>query len=339
MVTNSYPVKCSILMPCYNRAMFLSEAFQCIKEQKFRNFELIIIDDGSRDDTAQKIEILKSISDHTVKYIYQENAGAYAARQRGITECQGEYIAFYDSDDIWLENHLEECISELDKNSDVDWVFGPCTRVNVDTGKVLVENHLLQEPASQGILKLRKSTRGSLNVIDDSNLVAYLLRSGWGIGLQHSVLRRSLFDNNSFWTDLRNGDDRFFLIRAIKRGAIVGYIDSIQTIYRVHGDNSSAVNSSDDPEKALHVHKNIVKGYERIKEKESLTSNEILMINKRISDEYFWLIGYNIYYYFGDYANALNSFKKGLKIDPFNFYKIKTYFLLWIKLTLRVLKQ
>lgn len=94
----------SIILPTYNRAQYLPKAIKSVQEQTFSNWELIIIDDGSTDNTN---EVVNSFNDPRIKYIYQDNAERSAARNNGIRNATGDWICFLDSDDYYLPNHLE----------------------------------------------------------------------------------------------------------------------------------------------------------------------------------------------------------------------------------------
>ena len=102
----------SIVIPTYNRAHFLSKAIESILAQTYINWELLIIDDGSTDNTKELV--LKYI-DSRIRYIWQENQERSAARNNGIKQAKGEYICFLDSDDYFLENHLEVFYNEIEK--------------------------------------------------------------------------------------------------------------------------------------------------------------------------------------------------------------------------------
>jgi glycosyltransferase involved in cell wall biosynthesis len=97
----------SVIIPTYNRARSIGDAVKSVLAQTFTDFELIIIDDGSKDNTA---EVLKPFcdNDHRVRYIYQANAERSAARNHGIEVARGQYICFLDSDDVYLDSHLAE---------------------------------------------------------------------------------------------------------------------------------------------------------------------------------------------------------------------------------------
>lgn len=94
--------KVSIIVPTYNRAKYVTEAIDSILAQTFLDFELIVIDDGSTDNTK---DVLNRYGDRII-YIYQTNSGVGTARNVGIRHARGEWLAFLDSDDIWLPEYL-----------------------------------------------------------------------------------------------------------------------------------------------------------------------------------------------------------------------------------------
>jgi len=95
----------SVIIPTYNRRIFLEKAIQSVLCQTFCNFELIIIDDGSLDGTD---EMVKTMKDHRINYCYHQNKGVAFSKNRGIKKAKGEYIAFLDSDDRWNKEKLEK---------------------------------------------------------------------------------------------------------------------------------------------------------------------------------------------------------------------------------------
>ena len=100
----------SVIIPTYNRADVLSRAIESVLEQSYQDFELIIVDDGSTDGTES---VVHQYDDDRLIYITQSNAGANAARNRGIKAATGEYIAFLDSDDEFLPLKLARCVNVL----------------------------------------------------------------------------------------------------------------------------------------------------------------------------------------------------------------------------------
>lgn len=99
---NRYMPKVSVIIPTYNRVNFLEEAIESVLSQEYKNFELIIVDDGSTDETR---DIVRRYTKE-VAYFYQDRRGVSCARNMGIKISSGEYIAFLDSDDKWLAKKL-----------------------------------------------------------------------------------------------------------------------------------------------------------------------------------------------------------------------------------------
>lgn len=93
----------SVIIPTYNRENYVVKALDSVLNQKFKDYEIIVVDDGSTDDT-KKIVINKY--GHRLRYIYQENSGVSAARNTGIKVAKGEWLAFLDSDDEWMPDYL-----------------------------------------------------------------------------------------------------------------------------------------------------------------------------------------------------------------------------------------
>ena len=109
----------SVVIPAYNCARYVAEAVESVLNQSCRPLEIIVVDDGSKDNTT---EILKTFEDRIV-YIYQENAGEPAARNTGIRRAQGEFIAFLDADDLWLPDKLNLQMNYFDNHPEVALVY------------------------------------------------------------------------------------------------------------------------------------------------------------------------------------------------------------------------
>ena len=110
----------SVIIPTYNRSVLLKEAIESVLQQRLKDFELIVIDDGSTDDTRS---IVKAVNDPRVKYFYQNNEGVSGARNAGLDKAIGEYIAFLDSDDLWPDSYLDIMISAMDSAIDYGVVY------------------------------------------------------------------------------------------------------------------------------------------------------------------------------------------------------------------------
>lgn len=111
----------SVIIPTYNRANLVGRAIKSVLEQTFKNIELLVIDDGSDDDTEK---VVKNFDSEAIKYIqHEENKGAAVARNTGIENARGEYVAFLDSGDEWFPQKLEKQVSVLKKKKDVGIVY------------------------------------------------------------------------------------------------------------------------------------------------------------------------------------------------------------------------
>lgn len=111
--------KVSVIIPTYNRGNLIKRAVDSVLSQTFKDFEIIIIDDGSKDDTK---EVLAPYMDR-VRYVPQANGGISKARNRGIELAQGQYIAFLDSDDYWAPEKLQMQTDILDGNPKIGIVY------------------------------------------------------------------------------------------------------------------------------------------------------------------------------------------------------------------------
>jgi glycosyltransferase involved in cell wall biosynthesis len=107
----------SVIIPTYNRADAVVEAIASVRSQTYEATEIIVVDDGSTDDTASRVRQLEG-----VKYLFQENAGSGAARTRGLTSANGSLVASLDSDDLWHPDFLERSVAVLEAER-LDFVF------------------------------------------------------------------------------------------------------------------------------------------------------------------------------------------------------------------------
>lgn len=124
----------SIIVPVYNGEKTLGRCLDSVLQQSFQDFEVIVVDDGSRDGSSRLCDNY-SRKDPRIHVIHQENAGVSAARNVGIREAQGEYITFLDSDDYWLSSHLEQYYHAAQKfNCDV--VVGGFTIIDHEQTRV-----------------------------------------------------------------------------------------------------------------------------------------------------------------------------------------------------------
>jgi len=121
----------SIIIPTYNYAAYLPRAIQSCMRQSYGNLEIIIIDDGSTDATADAV---RNLDDHRVVYHYQENQGVSAARNRGLELAKGDFIAFLDADEYLTDDSVETRVTIMLDDPDMDFVTTAACSVD-DTGR------------------------------------------------------------------------------------------------------------------------------------------------------------------------------------------------------------
>jgi glycosyltransferase involved in cell wall biosynthesis len=316
----------TIILPTYNRAKFLPEALAAIAGQQWTDWELIVVDDGSTDGTRELVQELTRGWSQPVRYIYQENQGAYGARNSGLDHAKGKYIAFYDSDDLWLPHHLQDCVDALDANSDVDWVYGACRIVDLTTGKEISPSTFYVEGHARPFLGLAARFRGAVRIIDDSQAACCQILHGLYCGLQNSVIRTHVFQSYRFDTALRNeGEDQVVVIWALSNGFKFAFIDNVHVVYNVHESNSSSASLSLPVEKKRRVHEALIAGFERLKTIAPLSTAERLALAKRLGEEHFWHLGYATHWMHGNKKAALASFRRGIAAWPWDWRFYKTY--------------
>jgi len=127
----------SIVMPIYNAAAFVRAAADSVLSQSWRDLELIVIDDGSSDDSWREVE---QIGDPRVLLLRRDHGGAAAARNAGIERARGRYLGFMDADDVWLEGKLEHDVALLGAHPEADLVFSAMRMVDAagrDSGRTI----------------------------------------------------------------------------------------------------------------------------------------------------------------------------------------------------------
>lgn len=124
-------VAVSVVMPVYNSSNFLNKSIESIQNQTLKDIEIICVDDGSTDDS---LDVLNKLNDKygNIKIVCQENAGPGMARNNGIKNAHGDYIAFLDSDDIFLDNFALEKMYSLGKSNDSNLICANLKRINQD---------------------------------------------------------------------------------------------------------------------------------------------------------------------------------------------------------------
>ena len=150
MNTNIIPTV-SIVIPTYNNDKFISKALESVINQTYRNWEAIVIDNNSTDDTDK---VINQYNDTRIKYLKINNNGVIAkSRNLGIKEAKGEWIAFLDSDDWWTKDKLEVCLSKIDEN--IDFIYHAHEYVNKSKSffkKKIIKGRELKKPILNDLL-------------------------------------------------------------------------------------------------------------------------------------------------------------------------------------------
>jgi glycosyltransferase involved in cell wall biosynthesis len=143
------PVLFSVVIPTFNRAAFIGNALRSVISQREGRFEIIVIDDGSIDDTE---EIVKQQDGEKIKYFRQENKERGAARNLGVQKASGSFVTFLDSDDIFRENHLSTAADFLDRNIHAEIFHLGYDVVKAD-GKIIYPWEKLPDPVNEKLVE------------------------------------------------------------------------------------------------------------------------------------------------------------------------------------------
>jgi len=226
----SISTKVSVIMPAFNCGRYIREAMTSVIAQTYKDFELIVVDDGSKDDTKRAVsDFIAGNRRYKIKYIYQENKGTAGARNTGIANSCGEYLAFLDCDDVWLPHKLEVQVPVLENDAGAGLVFGG----TASFGEVRA-----QPPASetQDLSKLNHNITG--------------LFAGSYISTLTVMIRKACLEKaGSFDEALSIVEDYDLWLRIAKYYGLV-YVDSLVAKYRVHPGNISRV-TKENEEKLL----------------------------------------------------------------------------------------
>jgi GT2 family glycosyltransferase len=316
----------SIILPTYNRASFLPDAFAAIKAQRLQNWEIVVIDDGSTDETPAIVRTHEAELGRPLRFVRQLNSGAYAARNAGLEQASGEYIAFYDSDDLWLPEHLDRLAAALDRHPDVAWAYAACRSVEQSSGKELSATTFVHDGHPRPFRQLHAAVDAEgFHVIDDPGVLACQIEHGLYAGLQNSLIRRSVFARERFWPDYRVVEDVLFLIRRLAEGLRIGYCEDVQVVYRVHEGNSSASAHGGSNAHMLAIYEEQVRGLERVAQSVVLQPRDATALRRRLAHLTFWHLGYSGYLQQGDRDGARRAFRRALREWPWSPAMWKTW--------------
>ncbi len=249
--------KVSVIIPVYNRAAFVVEALESIFRQTFRDFEVILVNDGSADTPQLETALIPYLS--RLHYIKQENRGASAARNTAIRKAQGELLAFLDSDDSWLPGYLDAQVKFLDQNPQVVASVADAVRFGELAGQSSVRKMLKADAANT--LTFEQMLRREGDQLP-SAMVARRLRS----------IQAGLYDESLF-----AAGDIEFVYRLLFPDGLMGYLHQALVKYRRHAASISG--NFDD----LTIIRNEAKILRLVGKKLPLTALHRAMLNKEVA--------------------------------------------------------
>ena len=214
----------SVVMTVYNQEKYLAEAIESILNQTYEKFELIIIDDGSTDDTLNIIRSY-SMSDKRIRYLARENKGRVFSLNEAVKMSSGEYVAIMDSDDISYPERFEKEVDFLNRHMDVILVGTKIELKFEDT----YSNEIVKE--KNIILKTSNADLDRKDIFSTINDSFKIIHPTW-------MFRRELFEYISGYQDYMC-EDTNFLFRTVSKGFKVDRIDEVLLKYRIHGESRS----------------------------------------------------------------------------------------------------
>ena len=198
----------SVVIPVFNGERFLREAVESVLAQKYAPLEIIMVDDGSTDGTA---DVARSLPE-TVRYLHQSNQGPAAARNRGIEHAQGSLIAFADADDLWPEDKLALQLPYLMRDPAAEIVMGRIQQV------------LLSETGAENFAE-----------------------PAFSVNLGSAIIRKSVFERIGLFDEtMRYSEDVDWFMRAREGGAAIVTIDAVTLLYRQHDQNMTRGKSTSE---------------------------------------------------------------------------------------------
>jgi len=227
----------STVIPAFNRSEMLKEAVDSVLQQDYRPIEIIIIDDGSTDDTREvALELANTHSE--IRVFSQSNQGPGVARENGRLQASGEYIQYLDSDDLLLPNKFSSQIFAFERKPDAQICYGKEARFT-----------LMEDLTSVDWSKVKpiKST-GEINETIFPKILE--VNSLWGTSVP--LWRSALTDKMGAWLPLLNEEDIEYDARAGSYGVKLVYVDEFIAIQRVHDQHLSSGGTT-DPKKLIDI--------------------------------------------------------------------------------------
>jgi len=227
--------KVSVIIPTHNRAQVVGDAIESVLAQTYPDFELIVVDDGSTDRTRQVVEGCIGRNGERIAYLWQETAGAAAARNAGIRSSTGDYVAFLDSDDLYLPRRLEIGVSVLEQDPRYGASYGDQRTVAAD-GTVTLESRIKRFGGAVSGWILPALLRGDLI---ETNTI--------------TIRRHALEQVGGFDEKLWSGQDTDLWWRLAKQWQIIGLREMLVVVRELESSLSRGQGTKTDRLKRLTI--------------------------------------------------------------------------------------
>lgn len=273
----------SVVIPTYNASRWIGETLESVLAQDFTDFEIIVVDDGSTDDTAQVV----AGYGERVCCIHKPNGGAGSARNVGIRAARGEYVAFVDADDLWAKEKLRLQLNLLSRTG-VAWVYSDALAFDDENGVSLYRLGRLVRQCSGDIL--------------ESLFLADFIPS------PTPIIRRTVFEHVGFFDENKTYQTTADWDMWLKIAAHypIGLVSVPLAYYRVH---STSMTGSEDAQVVLQAHLAVI---ERAIAREPMRLGSLK--NRRIASCYSWVAG--IYARKGMWLEAQRTYVQAIRFSP-----------------------
>jgi glycosyltransferase involved in cell wall biosynthesis len=223
----------SVIVPTYNSARFLKEALDSILKQTLLPEQIIVVDDGSTDNTA---EVVRRYANRRIQYIRKEHEGIASARNAGLDAARGEFVAFLDADDRWRPIFLEMMHAYLVDNPTAAAAFSNFVRFEHPTGKLL-SDQFHRYPEIKRPVVLRDAPFAHGRIPKEMAFSALVACSEIPARPQVMMFRRSMIENLRFEPALKSGGDTHFALRTFLAGGVI-FTDAVLAEVRCHDANT-----------------------------------------------------------------------------------------------------
>ncbi len=241
----------SVIMGSYNHQQYLPEAIESVLNQTFKNLELIIIDDGSTDNSKQIIKTYQMADPRIHAIFHSENLGIPKTLNEGLKQASGKYVAFIGSDDVWITKKLEKQTTLIEKNDDkIIWAEGETISENRELAGLPMTKFLNAPPQKSG------------------NLFQELLKEDFLFG--QSVLFKTEFAREiGFDESLRYVNDHLFFVELARKHEFLFTTEPL-ALYRLHSRNISVKNSDQWQKERIILRKYFLQRYPGLINRQSL---------------------------------------------------------------------